>query len=245
SDMMLSGAFGPLGADKYAEYCGDIQQSGRFLLRIINDILAMAQLEGGEVDLKLEEIDVDEIVGEAVSSYRAEAEAGGVELISAAAGLPAIRADRKAVQQIVGNLVSNAIKFTPAGGTVHVAGSAPDFADGIVLEVEDTGIGIPEHALAKLGRPFEQVQSQLTRSHKGSGLGLAIARYLAALHGGWMHIASSEGVGTRVSVFLPRSPDIPREADLTRYEPRMTVRARQPVRCGGRAPTHGPADRRG
>jgi two-component system, cell cycle sensor histidine kinase PleC len=206
SDMMLSGAFGPLGDDKYAEYCRDIEQSGRFLLRIINDILEMAQLEGGEVFLTPEELSLDALVAELAEAYRKEAQAAGVELINAVAGLPAIHADGKALRQVVFNLLSNAIKFTPTGGRVRIEAAETGEAAGILLEVEDTGIGIPEHALAKLGRPFEQVQSQLTRSHKGSGLGLAIARYLVALHGGEMHIASTEGVGTRVSVFLPSGP---------------------------------------
>ena len=208
SDMMLSGAFGPLGDDKYGEYCRDIQESGRFLLRIINDILEMAQLEGGGVDLELEEVALDALVGEVAAGYLAEAEAGGVALVDEMPALAPIRADRKAVRQIVCNLLSNAVKFTPAGGTVRVAGAALGDPAGILLEVEDTGIGIPEHALAKLGRPFEQVESQLTRSHKGSGLGLAIARYLVALHGGEMHIASTEGIGTRVSIFLPANADL-------------------------------------
>jgi two-component system, cell cycle sensor histidine kinase PleC len=203
SDMMLSGAFGPLGDDKYGEYCRDIQESGRFLLRIINDILEMAQLEGGSVDLELEDVALEGLAANLAAGYEAEAEAAGVTLVNEVAAIRSIRADAKAVRQVFLNLLSNAIKFTPAGGTVRIGGAELTGEDGIVLEIEDTGIGIPEHALAKLGRPFEQVESQLTRSHKGSGLGLAIARYLVALHGGEMHIASTEGVGTRVAVFLP------------------------------------------
>ena len=96
------------------------------------------------------------------------------------------------------------MKFTPEGGTIKI--STRRRRDGAVILVEDTGIGIPQPALAKLGRPFEQVQSPLTRSHKGSGLGLAISRSLVALHGGDMDIVSREGVGTKVTVFLPFRP---------------------------------------
>jgi two-component system cell cycle sensor histidine kinase PleC len=115
-----------------------------------------------------------------------------------------LSADREAIRQILFNLVSNAVKFTPEGGVVRI--EAGRRTDGVMLIVEDTGIGIPADALDKLGRPFEQVQSPLTRTHKGSGLGLAIARSLVALHGGSMDIASEEGIGTRVTVLFPLNP---------------------------------------
>ena len=118
---------------------------------------------------------------------------------------PSLRlsADRRAIRQVLFNLVSNAVKFTPEGGIIRIETSRS--ANGIALVIEDTGIGIPQPALTKLGRPFEQVQSPLTRNHKGSGLGLAISRSLVALHGGDMDIVSKEGVGTKVTVFLPFS----------------------------------------
>ena len=115
-----------------------------------------------------------------------------------------LSADRQAVRQVLNNLVSNAVKFTPENGTIGIRTSRR--RDGAVLVVEDTGIGIPKAALEKLGQPFEQVQSPLTRNHKGSGLGLAISRSLVALHGGRMEIVSHEGAGTKVTVFLPFRP---------------------------------------
>jgi two-component system cell cycle sensor histidine kinase PleC len=112
-----------------------------------------------------------------------------------------LRADRRTVKQIVINLLSNAVKFTPDGGRVTVRAR---IVNGFVnLAIEDTGIGIPKEALKKLGKPFEQVESQLTKTHRGSGLGLAIAKSLAELHGGAMRIRSSLGVGTIVMVRLP------------------------------------------
>ena len=102
------------------------------------------------------------------------------------------------------NLVSNAVKFTPDGGVVRIR--TDHSREGVSVSVEDTGIGIPQPALAKLGRPFEQVQGSLTRSHKGSGLGLAITRSLVALHGGDMDIVSRERVGTIVTVGFPARP---------------------------------------
>ena len=113
-------------------------------------------------------------------------------------------ADRRAVKQMVLNLLSNAVKFTPDGGRVNIR--ARHIGEAVTISIEDTGIGIPKDALKKLGRPFEQVQNQFTKSHKGSGLGLAITRSLAELHGGAMRIRSHEGKGTIVSIRLPLPP---------------------------------------
>ena len=114
-----------------------------------------------------------------------------------------LKADRRAVKQIGLNLLSNAVKFTPDGGRIVVRSRQLD--DRIVLMIADTGIGIAPHSLARLGRPFEQVESQLTKTYHGSGLGLAIARSLAQLHGGSMRLRSKLDVGTVVRVTLPRN----------------------------------------
>jgi two-component system cell cycle sensor histidine kinase PleC len=109
------------------------------------------------------------------------------------------------VRQILSNLISNAVKFTPQGGLIRVRTMRA--SDGVAIIVEDTGIGIPQNAVAKLGRPFEQVQSPLTRSHRGSGLGLAISRSLVRLHGGEIDIVSSPGIGTKVTIIFPTAPE--------------------------------------
>jgi two-component system cell cycle sensor histidine kinase PleC len=116
---------------------------------------------------------------------------------------PAIRfqGDQRAVKQILLNLLTNAVKFTPEGGRVTVRGCASHAS--LFIAIKDTGIGIPAEALSKLGRPFEQVEGQLTKSHQGSGLGLAIAKSLVELHGGTMRIRSTVGVGTIVVVRMP------------------------------------------
>jgi two-component system cell cycle sensor histidine kinase PleC len=115
-----------------------------------------------------------------------------------------LRADRRALKQVALNLLSNAVKFTPAGGRITVRGRATDHC--ITLAIADTGIGIAKDALTRLGRPFEQVESQLTKSHQGSGLGLAISKSLVELHGGRMRIRSTLGKGTLVVVRLPLEP---------------------------------------
>jgi two-component system cell cycle sensor histidine kinase PleC len=134
---------------------------------------------------------------------------------------PGIRftADRRALKQIALNLLSNAVKFTPDGGEVTVRGRVR--RDKVTVAIEDNGIGIPKDALGKLGRPFEQVESQLTKRHQGSGLGLAIAKSLAELHGGSMRIRSVLGAGTMVVVRLPLEarPSACAESDLVASPP--------------------------
>ncbi|MBN9017260.1 MAG: PAS-domain containing protein [Rhizobiales bacterium] len=201
SEIMQSGLFGPLGSPKYGEYCQDIHQSGNFLLNVINDVLDMARIEAGRMTLDLERLELNEIIEEAARVMGPEADARHVSIeidLEPDLHLPA---DRRAVKQMVLNLLSNAVKFTPGAGRVHVR--ARKIGGAVTITIEDNGIGIPREALKKLGRPFEQVQNQFTKSHKGSGLGLAITGSLAQLHGGAMRIRSHEGKGTIVAVRLP------------------------------------------
>jgi len=201
SELMLSGAFGPLGDTKYDGYCRDINEAGTFLLRVISDILDMARLEAGRLEIDREPVDLDALVADTLRSFESEAARTRVAIVADVTAGMTLHADRDAVRQVLANLVSNAVKFTPEGGSVTIRTHRRP--DGALMVVEDTGIGIPPAALEKLGRPFEQVQSPLTRSHKGSGLGLAISRSLVALHGGTMDIKSREGAGTKVTVFFP------------------------------------------
>jgi two-component system cell cycle sensor histidine kinase PleC len=211
SEIMASGMFGPLGADKYREYCSDIHGSGQYLLDVINDILDMAKIEAGRIRLDFEDLDLDTMLTEAMRVVSARAEEKQLTVTARIDPDLRLRADRRAIKQIALNLLSNAVKFTPAGGRVTLRGRAG--GDGVVLSIADTGIGIPPDSLARLGRPFEQVESQLTKSHQGSGLGLAIAKSLAELHGGRMRIRSTLGKGTLVAVQLPVAPccSLPRE----------------------------------
>jgi len=198
---MESGMFGPLGSDKYREYCRDIHQSGQYLLEVINDILDMSKIEAGRATLDFEEVDLEAILADAVRVVSTRAEAKRLALNVEVAAALRLKADRRALKQIVLNLLANAVKFTPEGGRVTVRGRAG--AGSATIAIEDNGIGIPKEALKNLGRPFEQVESQLTKRHKGSGLGLAIAKSLVELHGGAIRIRSTQGVGTIVLVRLP------------------------------------------
>jgi two-component system, cell cycle sensor histidine kinase PleC len=204
SEIMESSMFGPLGAEKYHEYCGDILSSGQYLLDVINDILDMSKIEAGRIRLDFEDLALDPLLGEAMRVVSARAQEKQLRLVARISPELRLRADRRALKQIALNLLSNAIKFTPEGGSVTVRGRATDHC--IVLAIADSGIGIAKDALAKLGRPFEQVESQLTKSHQGSGLGLAISKSLVELHGGRMRIRSTLGKGTLVVVRLPLEP---------------------------------------
>jgi len=204
SEIMESSMFGPLGAERYHEYCSDIRNSGQYLLDVINDILDMSKIEAGRIRLDFEDVSLDALLNEAMRVVAGRAQDKQVELTARISPELRLRADRRALKQIVLNLLSNAVKFTPAGGDVTVRGRSTDHC--ITLAIADSGIGIAKDALARLGRPFEQVESQLTKSHQGSGLGLAISKSLVELHGGVMHIRSTLGKGTLVVVRLPLEP---------------------------------------
>jgi len=201
SEIMGSGMFGTLGTEKYREYCSDILTSGRFLLDVINDILDMSRIEAGRMKLDKEPLALDRTIAESLRVVSGRAQAKGIALVSQIPDGLALEGDRRAMKQIAINLLSNAVKFTPDGGTVTVRGRA--LQDKVVLIIADTGIGIEKQSLARLGRPFEQVESPLTKTYQGSGLGLAIAKSLVQLHGGTMRLKSRLGSGTVVYVTVP------------------------------------------
>ena len=202
SEIMESGMFGPLGSDKYREYCHDIHQSGQYLLDVINDILDMSKIEAGRIRLDAEPIELESFLNDAMRVVSGRANDKRLKLTARIGGGIRLTADHRLLKQIILNLLSNAVKFTPEGGRVTIRARAT--AGGWVsVSIADTGIGIPEVALARLGRPFEQVESQLTKSHQGSGLGLAIAKSLTELHQGKMRIHSTLGRGTMVLLRLP------------------------------------------
>jgi two-component system cell cycle sensor histidine kinase PleC len=203
SEIMESGMFGSLGSEKYQEYCHDILTSGHYLLEVINDILDMSKIEAGRMKLDMEDLDLSKTLAESLRVVSGRADDKNLELDADIDGPIRMVADRRAIKQIIVNLLSNAVKFTPDGGKVIVRTHLLE--NSVVLLIADTGIGIAPQALQRLGRPFEQVESQLTKTYHGSGLGLAIARSLANLHGGSMRLRSRLGNGTVVRVSLPRN----------------------------------------
>ena len=201
SEIMNEGLFGPLGSDKYAEYTRDIHESGNYLLGMINDVLDMSKIEAGRVAIDPEEFNLSEMIEETLRIIAHQSEDRNIEIRETVSPKIELTADRRAIKQILINLLSNAVKFSNDGGRIHIR--AMQRKECVTISIEDNGIGISRHDLRKLGRPFEQVQNQFTKSHKGSGLGLAISRSLAELHGGAMKIRSTEGNGTIVSLRLP------------------------------------------
>ena len=201
SEIMESGMFGPLGTERYREYCCDIHQSGQYLLDVINDILDMSKIEAGRIRLDPAQVELEPFLNDAMRVVSGRAEDKRLTLTARIGKGVRLIADNRLLKQVVLNLLSNAVKFTPEGGRITIRGRAA--GDWVSIAIADTGIGIPKEAIARLGRPFEQVESQLTKSHQGSGLGLAIARSLIKLHGGSMRIRSTLGKGTMVLLRLP------------------------------------------
>jgi len=200
SDIMRQRLFGPMG-DRYAEYAELIHESGTHLLELINDVLDMSKIEAERFELSIETFDARDAISAVLRLMRGQADRAGVHLRGVLPIAPLYAdADRRAVKQIALNLISNALKFTPRNGsvTVTVQGSA----DTLELVVADTGVGIAQDDLDRLGRPFEQAGDAEQRA-AGSGLGLSLVRAFARLHGGDMVVESSMGEGTTVTVRLP------------------------------------------
>ena len=203
SELLASEAFGPLGSAQYKGYATDIKASGDHLLSIINDILDMAHSEAGKLHIVVGPLDFVAVVRECLK--RVEhlcAEAGHTLIAKVPDVLPEIEADPVRLRQILLNLTSNAIKFTPRGGQIEVA--ALEAADGgIEVSVTDSGIGMAREDLMVALEPFRQVDSTLSRKYEGTGLGLPLTKMLVELHNGSLEIESKPGQGTRVKVHLP------------------------------------------
>ena len=205
SEMMVGEMYGPLGDPRYGEYASDILSSGQHLLALINDILDMSKIEAGKMHLRFEPISLEEVADSAIRLVRNRAEAVGVALTLDLPTLPDIEADYRAIKQVLLNLLSNAIKYTPRGGSIVItAEPKADVMGGrIKVSVTDTGIGIPQEDLARLAKPFEQVDSHLARTTSGTGLGLALTKSLVEMHNGVLTLESTPGEGTVVSFVLP------------------------------------------
>ncbi len=204
SEVMTHEMFGPLGAPRYLEYARLIHESGGHLLELINGILDMSKIEAGKFELSEEIFDLEETAGQALRFVKLQADRKGVALnMSLADGATTIFADRRAVKQVLVNLLTNGVKFTPRGGKVGVTSEIS--AAGIEITVTDTGIGIAPADLERLGRPFEQVDGAHVRAQEGTGLGLALVKALAQMHGGEAVIESALGMGTTVRFRLPHA----------------------------------------
>jgi two-component system cell cycle sensor histidine kinase PleC len=204
SDIMKKEMFGPLGDPRYKEYVNDILFSGQHLLSLINDILDMSKIEAGKMTLNHEIMQIDDLIGQVIRIVRGRAEDNRLKLLYQPATMPEIEADPRAVKQVLLNLMTNAIKFTPEGGSVSCE-VTPNSA-GLIVKISDTGIGIAPEDIERLANPFEQIDSQHSRQHEGTGLGLALSKSMVELHGGNFKIESVLGQGTTVIFTLPNTP---------------------------------------
>jgi len=213
SEMMQMQAFGPIGSVKYINYVEDIHASGAHLLSLVNDILHMSKIEAGGHKLNIEEIDVHALICDCLTMVKGRAEESGVSLINdVAEDFPPLFADDRAIKQCMINLLSNAVKFTPRKGSVTI--SARLSKNCCELIVTDTGVGVAKDDLPRLTQPFTQIERlQTARVHEGTGIGLSITRGLIEMHGGTLEIDSELGVGTTVTIHLPRDQTAGQAAD--------------------------------
>ena len=203
SSVMRDEVVGPLD-QKYREYAGDINAAGEHLLAIINDILDLSKIEAGRFELQPDVVSIADVIEDCRRIVKPKADAGHIELtLRIPEGLPLLWVDEVRVKQILLNLMSNAVKFTPSGGRVSVGASRE--TEGIRLLVNDSGIGMRREDIALALEPFRQIDNELSRGHDGTGLGLPLAHSLAKLHGGSLDIESAPGVGTCVTLWLPES----------------------------------------
>ena len=204
SEVMTQEMFGPVGSPRYLDYARVINESGGHLLELINGILDMSKIEAGKFELCEEIFDLDEVATQAVRFVKLQSDRKGVALkTTIAPDAKSMFADKRGVKQILVNLVTNGVKFTPRGGEVRVVATRD--ARGLVITVSDTGVGIGAADLKRLGQPFEQVEGEHVRSQEGTGLGLALVKALATLHGGEVRLDSMLGEGTAVTVTLPHA----------------------------------------
>jgi two-component system, cell cycle sensor histidine kinase PleC len=202
SELIMQKAFGG-AVDKYAEYAEIIHQSGRNLLRLIDDMLDLAKIEGGKLSLRESEVDVARLLADTYDECEAKAAAAQLSLVKKVApGLPRLDADERALRQILANLVSNALKFTPPGGCVTLFAQMED--DGrLAFGVDDTGIGIADEDQRQVFERFGRGRHDVTSVDKGTGLGLAIVKGFTEAHDGEVRLDSALGAGTRVIVLMP------------------------------------------
>jgi signal transduction histidine kinase len=204
SEIMRDELLGPLGKPQYKTYAEDICQSGGHLLSLINDLLDLSKAGAGKIDLAEEEIEPRNLIESCLRLVETRARRNNVQIYNLAGGsLPKIYADRRRLKQILLNLLANAVKFTPAHGSVTVR--TRQDAQGFQIEVTDTGVGIAAEDIPKVMLPFGQVDSVISRRAEGVGLGLPVSKVLAELHGGRLTIESQLGQGTTVALMLPAS----------------------------------------
>lgn len=201
ADLMASQTFGPLGDARYADYVGDIKNSGESLLKSFGKILELAELDSGHVALEKTDVLLGDVLGRIGTKFTARAGRAKIKFDVHSAPDVLLLADSHSLERAVGNLIDNALKFTPAGGQVSLTTWMA--SDGLVLEITDSGIGMSPDRLKEVQQPFSMGDAMFARSDNALGIGLSVARGLAELHGGAIGIESTQGLGTTVAISLP------------------------------------------
>ncbi len=209
SEVFRDELLGPLGNAKYAEYASDLNNAGRQLLEIINDILDMTALDVGRLKISDELIDVAELAESCLRLVRPAASDKRIGLEQEIEPLPALLGDARVVRQMLLNLLSNAVKYTPEGGRVTLRAKIGR-GGGVVLEVVDSGIGIPADQVPHLLEPFTRADDSYTQTQQGTGLGLTLTKRMIEAHGGLLNIVSTPGEGSEISLVFPPARTTPR-----------------------------------
>jgi PAS domain S-box-containing protein len=211
SEFLANETFGPLGDPRYKEYIGDIRDSGTHLLNLINEILDVAKVEAGKMELRENEVDLDDMVLRGIRSVEGRAHKSGLTITGTVTPeLPFLRCDETKFRQILINVLNNAVKFTDEGGTIEVFGGLNE-NDEMEIQVKDTGIGIAEEDMEDVFRVFGQAESSMDRRFEGAGLGLPLTKALVELHGGDFRLESELGVGTTVFISFPKDRLVSRD----------------------------------
>lgn len=209
SEILKSQAFGPLGHENYKGYATDVHSAGEHLLQVINDILDVAKIEAGQMKLAEQNVNLMNVISTCFRMLSVRADQASVVLVHQIdANLPCIYADETRIKQILVNLISNAVKFTGTGGQITVKASLNQDG-GVVIKVEDNGIGISEEDIPMVLSRFGQVQTTYARSNEGTGLGLTLVQLIADLHGGIFTLESELGKGTTCTVSFPAKRSVP------------------------------------
>lgn len=209
AEVIKEQMFGPIGVERYAEYAGDIHSAGTHLLNLINDVLDISKVEAGRFQLFEEDVDVAALIQACQEMVAENATQHSISLNCRLPANPArLHCDSRLVRQILLNLLSNALKFTPPGGKITLAAEDGDDG-GIVLSVSDTGKGIPPEALDSVMEEFQQADITIARDHGGTGLGLPLSRRFMGLHGGSLTLSSRLGEGTCVRACFPACRRLP------------------------------------
>ena len=202
SELMMNGLAGDLD-DKQREYLDDIHKSGQYLHGLIGTVLDLSKIEADRLDVSEEQVSLPGIVEDVIETTGGSYTDADVSITSdVPTGLPVLKGDPTKVRQIVSNLVTNAVKYSPDGGEVKIKVYLDDARD-MVIEVADQGIGIPKEDIDKILQPFERTQVSKDRKIEGTGLGLPLTKGLIEAHGGSIHIEGEVGSGTTVTVKLP------------------------------------------